>query len=366
MADLTRIVLGLTAVIMVATGVSADGMQPQGAAELHPRIEIETTLGQFVLELDAERAPLTVMNFVQYVEEGFYKSTIFHRVLPGALIQGGAYTANMDKKTEGLRGGIADESDNGLSNIRGAVALYRVPDRLESGAAQFFINVGDNTNLDLKRRDGAAYTAFGRVVAGMDTVDRIAQTPVGPHPKMAAGLSPVVPLEPVVIKSVRMLTPFSPGKAQAVVDARELSARQAEEEERKAAEAVLRAKVAELEAKARQAGTELKKTESGLMYVDLVQGRGAPPIPEETVSLHYRGTLLDGTELENTYTMDSPATKKVSKFIQGVQEGLTTMYEGGKRILLIPPELAFGDKGVPGRVPPNATLIFEIELLSID
>ena len=366
MAGLTTMATGLLVMTMVATGASADGEDPQGALELHPRVEIETTLGKFVLELDAEQAPLTVMNFVQYVEDGFYNSTIFHRLLPGALIQGGAYTATMEKRTEGLRGGIEDESGNSLRNIRGMVALYRVPDRLESGAAQFLINLGDNTNLDLKRRDGAAYTVFGRVVLGMDTVDKIAQTPVGPHLKLAAGLSPVVPLKPVVIKSVRLLTPFSPGKAQAVVEARELRARQAEEDARKATEAVLRAKLEEFEAKARQAGTELKKTESGLMYVDLVQGRGAPPIPEETVSLHYRGTLLDGTELVNTYTMDSPATKQVSKFIEGVEEGLTTMYEGGKRILLIPPELAFGDKGVPGRVPPNATLIFEIELLSIE
>lgn len=366
MTDLIRIIAIPWAVTVAASGASAGEGNLQGDPELHPRVRIETTLGEFVLELDAERAPLTVMNFVQYVEDRFYDSTIFHRVLPGGLIQGGAYTADLEKKNQGLRPGIAGESFNGLKNIRGTVALYRIPDRPQSGTAQFFVNVGANTGLDQKRRDGAAYTVFGRVAKGMDTVDKIAQTPVGTHPKYAVGLTAVVPTDPVVIRSARLLSPFSVEKAQGVVAASKLRAEQEVEEARKAAEAVLRAKVEELESKAREAGTKLVTTKSGLMYVDLVEGRGAPPIPEETVSLHYRGTLLDGTEFENTYNMDNPVSKRVSKFIPGVQEGLTTMFEGGKRILLVPPELGFQDTGVPGRIPRNATLVFEIELLSIE
>ena len=366
MTDLMRIALILTAVVGLGPQVWADTDDLQGDPELHPRVRFETTAGDFVLELDGERAPMTVTNFVQYVEDKFYDATIFHRVLRGGLIQGGAYTAELEKKTKGLRAGVPDESFNNLKNVRGTVALYRVPDRVRSGTAQFLVNIADNLGLDQERRDGAAYTVFGRVVEGMDTVDKIAQAPVGPHSAYAAGLSPVVPIEPVMIRSVRLLTQFSFVKAQAVVEARKRRAERDAEEARKAAEALVRTRIQELEAKAREAGTTVVTTESGLKYVDLIKGRGAPPIPEETVSLHYRGTLLDGTVFEDTYEMDDPVSKKVSRFVAGVREGLTTMYEGGKRILYIPPELAFGDTGVPGRIPPNATLIFEIELLSIE
>lgn len=135
-------------------------------------VRLETTHGAIVLSLDAEKAPRTVENFVQYVRDGFYDDTLFHRVIDGFMVQGGGFAAGMQQKR--TRAPIPNEADNGLRNQRGAIAMARTPDP-HSATAQFFINVADNAFLDFKAKTDAGwgYCVFGRVTEGMDVVDRI-------------------------------------------------------------------------------------------------------------------------------------------------------------------------------------------------
>lgn len=161
------------------------------------KVKLSTSMGDIVLQLDAEKAPKTVANFVQYVKEGHYAGTVFHRVIDGFMIQGGGMKPDMSEKP--TRAPIALESRNGLTNLRGSVAMARtmVPD---SATAQFFINLGDNAFLDAANaRDGNGYAVFGRVVEGMDVVDKIRSVPTG-----AKGPHQNVPLQPVLIKQATL------------------------------------------------------------------------------------------------------------------------------------------------------------------
>lgn len=161
---------------------------------------MQTTLGDFVLELDAEKAPVSTANMASYVESGHYNGTIFHRVIDGFMVQGGGFTAEMQQKP--VRESIANEWKNGLKNTRGAVAMARIGGRPDSATCQFFINVVDNSFLDRPQPDGAAYAVVGRVVKGMDVVDKIRVVPTGTR----AGMGDV-PKTPVVIESARKLSP---------------------------------------------------------------------------------------------------------------------------------------------------------------
>ena len=164
-----------------------------------PRVTFETTHGSFVLELDRSSAPGTVENFLRYVRDGFYRGTVFHRVIPGFMIQGGGFTKGFRQRP--TRAPIRNEADRAGSNDRGTIAMARTGDP-HSATAQFFINVVDNDFLDHRGKNarGWGYTVFGRVVEGMHTVDRIAALPTGsggPFPKD-------VPLEAVVIRDARV------------------------------------------------------------------------------------------------------------------------------------------------------------------
>ena len=157
---------------------------------------METSMGTISLELDDERAPATVENFVKYAADGFYDGTIFHRVIDGFMVQGGGFTRDMNQKD--TRGPIRIESMNGLKNLRGTIAMARtmVPD---SATSQFFINLVDNGFLDFTAptQSGYGYAVFGQVTDGMEVVDRIAKVRTGfsgPHQN--------VPEEPVVIRKV--------------------------------------------------------------------------------------------------------------------------------------------------------------------
>ena len=157
---------------------------------------IETSMGTISVELDDERAPATVENFVKYAADGFYDGTIFHRVIDGFMIQGGGFTRDMNQKD--TRGPIRIESMNGLKNLRGTIAMARtmVPD---SATSQFFINLVDNgfLNFTAPTQSGYGYAVFGKVTDGMEVVDRIAKVRTGfsgPHQN--------VPEEPVVIRKV--------------------------------------------------------------------------------------------------------------------------------------------------------------------
>ncbi len=167
-----------------------------------PRVKFTTSEGDFVVELYPDKAPKTVANFLSYVDAGYYDGTIFHRVIRNFMIQGGGFTADFRRKA--TRAPVLNEADNGLKNERGTIAMARTFEP-HSATAQFFINVRDNPNLDhtAPTPRGWGYAVFGRVVAGMDVVDRIRDIPTG-----AAGPFPGdVPRRTVVIKSVTRVTP---------------------------------------------------------------------------------------------------------------------------------------------------------------
>ena len=161
------------------------------------KIEMVTSLGKLTLALDRDKAPQTVDNFVQYARDGFYDGTIFHRVIQGFMIQGGGYTASMQKKA--TRDPVQNEAKNGLKNKRGSIAMARTS-APHSATAQFFINHKDNTFLDYPGQDGWGYAVFGRVTEGMEVVDTIADQATGSSKGMRN-----VPRETVVIESVSVI-----------------------------------------------------------------------------------------------------------------------------------------------------------------
>jgi peptidyl-prolyl cis-trans isomerase A (cyclophilin A)/peptidyl-prolyl cis-trans isomerase B (cyclophilin B) len=157
-------------------------------------IRFETSHGDFTVELDEESAPVSSKNFLRYVDEEFFDGTVFHRVIPGFMIQGGGFTPAMEQKSG--HAPITNEADNGLRNLRGTLAMARTND-LHSATSQFFINLVDNAFLDHKS-GSFGYAVFGRIVGGMDVVDKIAKLKTGRQ----RGHDDV-PAEPVVIKLVR-------------------------------------------------------------------------------------------------------------------------------------------------------------------
>jgi len=167
-------------------------------AGLGPQVRVHTNRGAFVVQLNPERAPMTVENFMTYVAEGHYDGTIFHRVILGFLAQAGGYTQNMQQKP--VSRAVVNESGNGLSNTRGTVGLARTNEP-HSGNAQFYINLVDNTELN-PRPTRWGYAVFGEVVEGMEIVDEIGYTPTG-----AAGeFVEHVPVDPVVIERIEVLS----------------------------------------------------------------------------------------------------------------------------------------------------------------
>ena len=159
----------------------------------NPTVLLETTSGDILIELFTDKAPKTVANFLQYVDEGFYTNTIFHRVIPSFMIQGGGLGARMDEKS--TREPVANEADNGVKNERGTIAMARTRDP-HSATAQFFINLEVNSFLDhsAPTLDGWGYCAFGRVTEGMDVVDKIAKVKT-----KSMGMHENVPVDMVLI-----------------------------------------------------------------------------------------------------------------------------------------------------------------------
>jgi len=184
--------------ISLAIGLTAAGLALSAAAWAGPKVEMKTSLGPVVIELDDAKAPATVKNFLAYVADGFYDGTVFHRVIPGFMIQGGGFTPDMVQKP--TKAPIQNEAKNGLKNARGTIAMARTQDP-HSATAQFFINHRDNGPLDYPSRDGWGYAVFGKVTAGMDVVDRIAEVKTGNR-----GFFQNVPVEPVVIQSVKVIS----------------------------------------------------------------------------------------------------------------------------------------------------------------
>jgi peptidyl-prolyl cis-trans isomerase A (cyclophilin A) len=168
--------------------------QPADGRPSPPRVEVETSLGRFVIELDDERTPLTTDNFLDYVDSRFYDGTIFHRVIDGFIVQGGGFTPDLVRKP--TRDPIPNEASAGAGNTRGTVAMARNREP-DSATSQFYINLGDNRRLDAGEESG--YCVFGRVIEGMDVVDRIAAVPTEDR----GGLFQALPIETVMVRSIR-------------------------------------------------------------------------------------------------------------------------------------------------------------------
>jgi len=175
--------------------VTAD--EPQEQERNTIMILMKTSKGDIKIELDPEKAPKTVENFLSYVESGHYNGTIFHRVMDGFMIQGGGFDAEMAQKPAPRN--VENEANNGLKNTVGSIAMARTPDP-HSASAQFFINVNDNAFLDYPGQDGWGYCVFGQVVEGMDVVDEIKAVPTG-----NSGFHQNVPTTPVLINEVSVI-----------------------------------------------------------------------------------------------------------------------------------------------------------------
>lgn len=176
------------------------GAQSAAAADqavVNPRVVVETSKGRIVIELFPQKAPATVQNFLAYVDAGFYTGTVFHRVIPNFMFQGGGLTADMQKKP--TEKPVANEADNGLKNTRGSVAMARTSEP-HSATSQFFINTADNEFLNHRGKtpQGWGYAVFGRIAEGMAVVDAISGVKTG-----SSGMFQDVPVEPVVIEKVQ-------------------------------------------------------------------------------------------------------------------------------------------------------------------
>ena len=182
----------LTAVVLVC-----------GCSEEMNMVKLETSMGNIVIELNEQAAPVTVKNFLGYVEEGFFDGTIFHRVIPNFMIQGGGFTAEMEEKQ--THAPIVNEADNGLKNERGTIAMARGGDP-DSATCQFFINHRDNGPLNYAENIKPGYAVFGKVIEGMDVVDAIASVVTTTRMNKKGIDMGDVPVEPVVIKSARVVS----------------------------------------------------------------------------------------------------------------------------------------------------------------
>lgn len=209
------IVLALTPVLLLSYGCERDQKKPESDEQTKERMEgagsketqggnpmvlLNTSMGDIKIELYPDKAPISVENFLGYAKDGFYDGTIFHRVIPGFMIQGGGFTPDMNQKP--TKDPIKNEADNGLKNERGTIAMART-NVVDSATSQFFINQNNNDFLNHGSRD-FGYAVFGRVVEGMDVVDKISAAKTG-----SRGMFQDVPEEAIVIKSLKVLQPES-------------------------------------------------------------------------------------------------------------------------------------------------------------
>ncbi len=183
-----------------AVAKPADATKPAdtGKSTGNPKVKFTTSLGNVTVELYPDKAPKTVENFLQYVKDGFYSGTVFHRVIPSFMVQGGGFSKDLQQKR--TRAPIHNEANNGLSNLRGTLAMARTGDP-HSASAQFFVNLVDNQRLDYVSEANWGYCVYGKVVAGMDVVDKMAAAPTGPQGPLPSD----VPTTPIVIEKAELV-----------------------------------------------------------------------------------------------------------------------------------------------------------------
>jgi cyclophilin family peptidyl-prolyl cis-trans isomerase len=191
-------------VLICVSPILCSGCSLLGIGSSPPVVEVEVSIDsedmRFQVELDPDKAPLTVENFLRYVDDGFYEGLIFHRVIPGFVIQAGGHSEDMERVTPTYPP-IPLEAQSGLLNARGTIAMARTGDP-NSATSQFFINLEDNTSLDYAEPDRDGYAVFGRVIKGMDVVDLIAAVPTGTVSSMSN-----VPTKTVLIRAIKRLRP---------------------------------------------------------------------------------------------------------------------------------------------------------------
>ena len=191
--------LFVAGVVMMALTVCGHAQNSYAASKANPKVLMKTSMGDITLELDAAKAPISVKNFLMYVKDGHYENTIFHRVIPGFMIQGGGFMKDMSEKA--AKAPIKNEAGNGLKNLTGTLAMARTS-VVDSASAQFFINVKDNAFLDHRDESpqGFGYAVFGKVIKGMDIVTKIEGVPTATN-----GMNENVPVEPVTILSAKVI-----------------------------------------------------------------------------------------------------------------------------------------------------------------
>lgn len=324
--------------------------------------ELDTTKGKILIQLEFEKTPMTVANFVGLAEgtkdsnkpkgTKFYDGVIFHRVIPGFMIQGG------DPDGTG-RGGpgyrFPDEFDASLTH-KDAGVLSMANAGPDTNGSQFFITLAPTPHLN------GRHTIFGHVIKGQDVVEAIGNSPRNGQDR---------PNEDVKINHVSIIRVGDKAKAfkadQATFEAlvkkagarAEEAAKSAIEREKKQLDNV----IAGLKVKYPKA--ELVTTKSGLQYMVVADGKGDKPKPGTVVKAHYTGKLVNGMVFDSSVERGEPIQFPVGvgRVIPGWDEALVDMKKGEKRVLIIPPDLAYGARGAGGVIPPNATLIFDVELV---
>ncbi|MCP4838488.1 MAG: hypothetical protein GY894_03875 [Planctomycetes bacterium] len=370
-------VTGSSLLAMAETGEPTAAASPPSEMQY---IRMNTNKGDMVIMLDPVAAPLTVENFTSYAKKGAYDGTIFHRVIPNFMVQGGGFAPGLKKQPTDAP--VKNEWKNGLKNERGTIAMARRGGLPDSATSQFFINVEDNKALDLPR-DGAAYAVFGKVVAGDGVLDAIKAVKTGHAHGPGGGEFDDVPVEDVVIEQVTMLTPaeaeaISTGCTSGTDQWRTTQLAAADEMKKQAEQQSARQEKLTMSVDNVLANpTELpgeavgdkasSSSDTGLAWFDLEEGSGAAPAsPQTTVRVHYTGYLIDGTKFDSSVDRGQPIDFPLNRVIPGWTEGVGSMKVGGKRKLVIPSALGYGSKGTPGGpIPPNATLVFDVELLEL-
>jgi len=278
----------------------------------------------------------------------------------GLLIQGGLYLPNIGIKSAGLRGPIRNEWRNGLSHVYGSVAMSRPTGKPDGARSEFFINLARDYAFDFPQRDGAGFAVFGIVVDGIETAERIADMQVMRHPNYEDRGEAVVPINPPVIESIRVVVEFDrdalAARVQALEEQYATKAETVESDTNKKIEDYVRKAEAET-------GKSFVRTASGLRYHVLVPGAGPQPRRAERVRVSFVGSVLGGSEFMNTRE-SGPKTYPVHSNMRGWSEAMQLMSVGAKWRLVIPPDLAYGSVGRPA-IPPDSVLIFDVELLEI-